>query len=196
MEAMGYFCSISEVNFAGQLIKEAVMRTAQVSIHAKLLGPKQLSTDFVEEHGTVLDIHSYVDSNSFPEALMAAVIDVASQVEQARGFRFGVRRDLVSSDMEGEDAQLAKRLEPSRPVDVRDMRAITEMIERESGKETSDALVKQARLEQSLGSEIGYLRTYLDSEEFAEAPLEHKERFILAIRRQAEALQQLADGLA
>lgn len=172
------------------------MRTSQVSIHAKLFGPEHLSTDFIEEHGKVLDIHAYVDSNSLPEALMAAVVDVSTQAEQARGFRFGARRDLVSSDMEGEDALLARRLEPSRPVDVRDLRAITEMIERESGKETFGALMKQTRLEQSLGSEIGHVRTYLDSEEYAETPSEHKERFARAIRRQAEALQQLADSLA
>lgn len=172
------------------------MRTAQVSIHAKLFGPRQLSTDFVERHGTVLDVHAYVDSNSLPEALMAAVVDVSTQVEQVRGYRFGARRDLVSSDMEGDDAQLATQLEPSRPVDIKDLHAITEKIERESGKETCDALIKQAQLEQSLGNEIKHVRIYLGSEEYAETSTEHKERFALAIRRQAEALQQLADDLA
>lgn len=171
------------------------MRTAQVSIHAKLFGPKQLSTDFVEEHGTVLDIHAYVDSNSLPEALIAAVVDVSTQVEQARGFRFGARRDLISSNMGGEDALLAKRLEPSRPVDVKDLQTITEMIERDSGKETCRALVKQTQLEHSLESEVTRVRNFLDSKEYEEIPSERKEQFALTIRKKAEVLQQLADGL-
>lgn len=172
------------------------MRTAQISIHAKLFGPRQLSTDFVEKHGTSLDVHAYVDSNSFPEALMAAFVDVATQVEKARGYPFGTRRDLVSSDMEGSGAQLARQLEPSRPVDVKDLQAITEIIERQSGKEACDALVKQLRLEQSLGNEIKHVRAYLGSEEYAEALPEHKEQFALEIRRQAEALQQLANDIS
>lgn len=56
--------------------------------------------------------------------------------------------------------------------------------------------VEQARLEQNLGNESVHVHAYLDSEEYAEALPEHEERFVLAIRRQAEAQQQLAAGIS
>lgn len=108
------------------------MRTAQVSIHVKLFGGKQLSEEYIQEHGNVADVHSYVDSNTFSEALLAAVADVTAEVEKISACYLGRRRDLVSS-ANPDDAALAKRLEPSRPVDIRDLAAICSHLKEQDG---------------------------------------------------------------
>lgn len=105
------------------------MRTVQVSVHVKLFNG-QLSEEYAAEHGNVFDVHAYADSNNVGEAILCAVADVFNRIEQVTGKEYGSRRDTVSSDEPEEIGRMATRLEPARPIDIRDIKALSENIKR------------------------------------------------------------------
>lgn len=170
------------------------MRTAQISVHAKLFGEKQLSKDFLEEHGSVLDVHSYCDSGNFCEALLSAVVDVYQKAEEARGQEYAARRDLVTSiDSDPRSARMATGLEPSRPIDIRDMQAIAQHLEEQNKSDDVEVIKKSAAIEKRALAMLEQATELVNSDEYKRSTPEARKTLVLALEAAQNQLKETVE---
>lgn len=91
-------------------------------------------------------MHSYCDAHNLSEALLCATVDVYQKAQEAYGYKYASRRDLVTSaDGDPDIAAMAKRLEPSRPVDIRFLKAIAQHFEEQNKGEDYAVIEKSVR---------------------------------------------------
>jgi hypothetical protein len=166
------------------------MRTAQISIHAKLFNDRQLSKDFIEEHGTIYDVHSYCDSNNFCEALLSAVVDVYQKAQDAHGREYASRRDLVTSiDRDPGSARMARGLEPSRPIDIRDMQAIAKHFEEQGKTEVCAVVNTSAAIEKRVLAILERVTELVNSDEYKHSTPQARKILVHTLETAQERLQ-------